>query len=302
MFISREKIDDFEWSNNPNVFYVFFKLLFKASYKDKKWEGVDIKRGQLVTGRVALSKELNVSEQVIRTCLDKLTKTGYINQQSTNRYTIITICNYDSWQMLPKTNNQQQTSEQNNNQPTDNHYINKYNKESKGIKEEESNDSKKKELSDIERQFESFRLKYKSYGGKVRGFQVEIDELKKKHKDWKEVIPMLSYAIDKEEEERSAALRRGEFFAQIKNLKTYLNQRSWEYYTDGFESYNPNEYHPQDMEYDTEFNAYRFYGLQPDGYLADGYEDNDRPDGARVVSQCFVWEWRKATKSWEEVK
>lgn len=169
-------------------------------------------------------------------------------------------------------------------------------------KEEDSDESKKKELSDIERQFESFRLKYKSYGGKVRGFQVEIDELKKKHKDWKEVIPMLSYAIDKEEEERSAALRRGEFFAQIKNLKTYLNQRSWEYYTDGFESYNPNEYHPQDMEYDTEFNAYRFYGLQPDGYLADGYEDNDRPDGARVVSQCFVWEWRKATKSWEEVK
>jgi len=169
-------------------------------------------------------------------------------------------------------------------------------------KEEDSDESKKKELSDIERQFESFRLKYKSYGGKVRGFQVEIDELKKKHKDWKDVIPMLSYAIDKEEEERSAALRRGEFFAQIKNLKTYLNQRSWEYYTDGFESYNPNEYHPQDMEYDTEFNAYRFYGLQPDGYLADGYEDNDRPDGARVVSQCFVWEWRKATKSWEEVK
>ena len=145
MFISREKIDDFEWSNNPNVFYVFFKLLFKASYKDKKWEGIDIKRGQLVTGRVALSKELNVSEQVIRTCLDKLTKTGYINQQTTNRYTIITICNYDSWQVLPKTNNQQPTSEPTNNQPTDNHDINKYNKESKNIKEEkDSKESKKK--------------------------------------------------------------------------------------------------------------------------------------------------------------
>jgi hypothetical protein len=115
---------------------VFFKLLFKASYKDKRWEGVDIKRGQLVTGRAALSKELNLSEQVVRTCLDKLTKSGYINQQSTNRYTIITICNYDSWQTLTKTNNQQLTSEPTNNQPTDNHYINKYNKESKDIKEE----------------------------------------------------------------------------------------------------------------------------------------------------------------------
>ena len=153
MFISREKIDDFEWSNNPHVFYVFFKLLFKASYKDKRWEGVDIKRGQLVTGRAALSKELNLSEQVVRTCLDKLTKSGYINQQSTNRYTIITICNYDSWQTLEKTNNQQLTSESTNNQPADNHNINKENKDN--IKEE--NNIYSDEIENLRRENEELK-------------------------------------------------------------------------------------------------------------------------------------------------
>ena len=297
MFISREKIDDFEWSNNPNVFYVFFKLLFKASYKDKKWEGVDIKRGQLVTGRVALSKELNVSEQVIRTCLDKLTKTGYINQQTTNRYTIITICNYDSWQMLPKTNNQQPT----NNQPTDNHYINKYNKENKDIKEEESNDSKKKEpVTDLEKDFEAFRRKYKEYGGSARGFSTEFDNLKKKHKDWKEIIPMLAFALDNENRAREDAKRIGDFFPQMKNLQTYINQRSWEAYSDGYENYDPEAYHPEGFPYDAEFDAYRFCDYIPNHDLLDGYTDDNRPDGARIVEQITVWVWSSEQRRWNK--
>lgn len=301
MFISREKIDDFEWSNNPNVFYVFFKLLFKASYKDKKWEGVDIKRGQLVTGRVALSKELNVSEQVIRTCLDKLTKTGYINQQTTNRYTIITICNYDSWQVLPKTNNQQPTSEPTNNQPTDNHYINKYNKENKDIKEEESNDSKKKEpVTDLEIVFEAFRRKYKEYGGSARGFSTEFDNLKKKHKDWKEIIPMLAFALDNENRAREDAKRIGDFFPQMKNLQTYINQRSWEAYSDGYENYDPDAYHPEGFLYDAEFDAYRFCDYIPNHDLLDGYTDDNRPDGARIVEQRTVWVWSSEQRRWNK--
>lgn len=301
MFISREKIDDFEWSNNPHVFYVFFKLLFKASYKDKKWEGVDIKRGQLVTGRVALSKELNLSEQVVRTCLDKLTRTGYINQQSTNRYTIITVCDYDSWQKNEKTNNQQTTSELTNNQPTDNHNINKYNKESKDIKEEDTNVSKKKEPeSELEKQFEAFRRKYKAYGGIARGFSTEFENFKKKHKDWKEVIPMLEYALDKEHELRVEAESRKVFFARMQNLKTYLNQRSWEAYSDGYESYDPDAYHPEGFNYDAEFDAYRFCNYIPNHDLLDGYTDDTRPDGARIVEQITVWVWSREQRRWNK--
>ena len=97
MILSRERVDDFEWSCNPNVFYVFFKLLFKANYKDRRWEGIEIKRGQLVTSISNLSQELTLSVKHVRTALDKLEKSGYIGKQSGNRFSVITICNYESW-------------------------------------------------------------------------------------------------------------------------------------------------------------------------------------------------------------
>ena len=291
MFISREKIDDFEWSNNPNVFYVFFKLLFKASYKDKKWEGVDIKRGQLVTGRVALSKELNVSEQVIRTCLDKLTKTGYINQQTTNRYTIITICNYDSWQVLPKTNNQQPTNEPTNNQPTDNHYINKYNKENKDIKEEESNDSKKKLV--YPQEYENDFLLYGRKGSKKNGF-----------KRWKELT----------EEEKVRMRLHIPYYLQsndrqfLKDFEGYINQRMFEspvyqgsiLLYDPMQREQPEGYHPLTDNcqiWEEKNQCLRIFNGDIDN-LNDGYTDGNRPEGATVAWGMYSWKWSKLRKEW----
>lgn len=147
--------------------------------------------------------------------------------------------------------------------------------------------------------FDAFRKKYKQYGGKVRGLQVEFDDLKGKHKDWKEIIPMLDYALEKENEEREKANSQGEFFPVMKNLKTYINQRSWEMYSDGWENYNPNEYHPSDLKYDNQFKAYRFWGISPQLSLHDGYDDDTRPNGARVVEQFNVWVWRSDLKDWE---
>lgn len=156
MRISREKVSEFEWLSNPNTFYVFMRLLFKANYKDSRWEGVEIKRGQFVTGRKALSEELNLSEQQIRTCLDKLSKTGYITIKSTNRYSIVTICNYEVWQDDTETSNQQANQQLTNNQPTTNQQlttieerkeIEELKKENERLKEELANASLKKSKS-----------------------------------------------------------------------------------------------------------------------------------------------------------
>lgn len=160
----------------------------------------------------------------------------------------------------------------------------------------DSNNKRKEE--NIYVKFEAFRKKYKKYGGRVRGFQTELDDFKKKHKDWKEVIPMLDYAIEKENEARIKAEAAGTFFSGIQNLKTYLYQRSWEAYSDGWESYNPNAYHPQGLEYDDDFDAYRFYGGDPTYDLFDGYTNENRPDGARVVQQIFVYQWSALTRTW----
>jgi hypothetical protein len=60
----------------------------------------------------------------VRSCLDRLTRTGEINKQSTNKFTIITICKYGKYQLSPiceqQTINKQITNEQqtNNKQTT----------------------------------------------------------------------------------------------------------------------------------------------------------------------------------------
>lgn len=90
---------DWEWYADGNMVRLWLHLLLKANYKDKKWMGKVIKRGQLVTGRVALSEELGISEKSIRTCLSRLVDTGEISIKTTNKYSVITICKYEEYQL-----------------------------------------------------------------------------------------------------------------------------------------------------------------------------------------------------------
>ena len=107
---------EWEWYDQTSMVRLFLHILLKANYEDKKWHGVVIKRGQLVTSFANLSAETGLSLQVIRSCLDKLQRTGEVNKQSTSQYTIITVCKYADYQQFEdaeqQTNNIQITSEQ----------------------------------------------------------------------------------------------------------------------------------------------------------------------------------------------
>lgn len=107
---------DWEWYDDNNVVRVFLHLLLTANYEPKKWHGQTIERGTLITGRIALAQETNLSEQQVRTALKKLESTGEITTKSTNQFTIITICNYERYQTT-------ETAEQPTNQPTNNQQI-----------------------------------------------------------------------------------------------------------------------------------------------------------------------------------
>lgn len=72
--------------------------------------------------------------------------------------------------------------------------------------------------------FEKFR---KEYPGQKRGFETEFKTFQK-HKDWKEVLPLLSENLKKQIEIRNAKLARKEFVPEWPMLSTYLNQRRWE--------------------------------------------------------------------------
>jgi len=111
---------EWEWYTDNDVKALFIHLLLMANFHESKWRGVELKPGQLITGRLQLKEQTGMSEQKIRTCLEKLERTGEINQQTTNRFTTITICNYYSWIDEENENNEKSTNKQpaNNQQTT----------------------------------------------------------------------------------------------------------------------------------------------------------------------------------------
>lgn len=122
---------DWEWYEDDNTFRLFLHLILKANHKDKKWRGILVPRGSLITGRNALAKELSLTPSKIRTSLENLKKTGELTSKTTNRFSMITICKYDTYNDLDFKNRQPDT----NRSPADRQQIatNKNEKNEKNI-------------------------------------------------------------------------------------------------------------------------------------------------------------------------
>ena len=92
------KILKWEWYQDIKVFHLFLYLILRANWEDGRWKGIDVKRGQLITGRMKLNRDTGLTEREIRTCLEKLKTTGEITIKTTSKYSIITVCKYDIYQ------------------------------------------------------------------------------------------------------------------------------------------------------------------------------------------------------------
>jgi hypothetical protein len=150
------KFIGWEWYKKSEMVHLFLHLLLKANHDTRKWQGVVINRGQLITGRKSLSDETGISERVIRTCLERLKSTNEIAIKSTNKNSIITICNYDSYQII-KDNNDHQIDQQIDQQSTSNRpaidqqpTTNKNDKKNKNDKNEKNHLFKNSKYFDFE--------------------------------------------------------------------------------------------------------------------------------------------------------
>lgn len=111
------KILDWEWFTSPSTLQLFIYLLLRANKEDKKWRGILIKRGQLVTSVATISEETKLSTQQVRTSLNRLKSTNEITSKTTNRFTLVTVCKYESYQLYEEAEQQtkQQALQQTNN-------------------------------------------------------------------------------------------------------------------------------------------------------------------------------------------
>lgn len=137
------KLIQWGWYQNYVIKDLFLHLLLTASFKESQWMGQTIQKGQVITSYGNLANDLGFSVQQIRTALDKLKSTGEITTKSTNKYTLITVVNWEKYQVFEwdetsgatdSATNEQQT---NNNQITNNQQHRKNVKNNKECKEKE---------------------------------------------------------------------------------------------------------------------------------------------------------------------
>lgn len=60
---------DWEWYQDSNCVRLFIHLLLRSNFKDNKWQGIEVKRGQIITSINHLSKETGLSEQQVRSTI-----------------------------------------------------------------------------------------------------------------------------------------------------------------------------------------------------------------------------------------
>ncbi len=141
---------NWRWYHDSTTFKVFIHLLFKANYKDSEFKKHIIKRGQLVTGRKALSKELEISERQVRTALEHLKSTNEITITPTSKYSIITINSYNKYQDVDQHIDQQVTNKRpaSDQQATSNRPHHKKEKKNKKERMQEYNSACAQEMND----------------------------------------------------------------------------------------------------------------------------------------------------------
>ena len=138
---------DWEWYTDLSVCKLFLHLLMDANHEDNSYQGIEIKRGCLITGRKKLSVETGLTENQIRLALKKLESTNEITIKSSTQGTHIQILKYNDYQ----NNDSKQPTEQPTEQPL---YKKLRNKE---VKEAASAAAHEMNFTDQKNQVESFR-------------------------------------------------------------------------------------------------------------------------------------------------
>lgn len=245
--ISRNLPKHWIWQDADRLKW-WLDLLFMASWEDSRQlvgsRLIGLKRGQVVASISYLVKRWGIGHNTVIAFLKMLQEEKMITKSSKHNISIITICNYEKHQAVDNLSEEltneiseqcvqaTNTIEDNlEDSPADNIADNPAdtNKEIKNIKNiiyKKQTKSDDADFSDLETAFESFR---QVYPGMKRGYKTEFENFKKKYpKTWREIVPLLLPAIQREMQYHEDANAAGQFVPSYKHLKTWINQAGWD--------------------------------------------------------------------------
>jgi hypothetical protein len=115
------KIVDWDWFSDANTLQLFLYLLCRANHKTSHYHGTQINKGDVVFGRLQAAKDLHSTERQIRTGISHLKSTGEIAIKTTNKFSIITLINFnkyhDETELIDQQNVQQNAGKTTSNRP-----------------------------------------------------------------------------------------------------------------------------------------------------------------------------------------
>ncbi|MGD0625088.1 MAG: hypothetical protein ABSB32_10260 [Thermodesulfobacteriota bacterium] len=104
-----------DWLKNKNVCIFWIYCLLKAVHEPTKaiigFQEVNLEPGQFIFGRRKAAEETGLSEREIRTSQGFCKKAGNLTIKTTNKFSILSIVNWDTYQN-PKIENDQQNDQQ----------------------------------------------------------------------------------------------------------------------------------------------------------------------------------------------
>ena len=120
---------------------ILVTLLLMANHAEKKWQWQGrpylCRPGQMITSAKSIAQKAgpNISRQNVRTTLKRLEKLGFLTMQTTTLHTLITICNWDTYQVNEASPNQAANHPVTNAPPRPNQHLTT-NKNDKKVKNE----------------------------------------------------------------------------------------------------------------------------------------------------------------------
>ena len=174
------KFLEWEWYRNEHTKNLFIHCLLKANWKESKFEGNVIQRGSFVSSIDILASETGLTSDEVRTAIKHLICTGEITKQSTNKYTVFSVVNYDLYQPVSQAEPKQAPSYS---QSIPNNRRNKEYKEINNICAPESHDRNFDKEEQLKKDFEIIYGIYPKKKGKTVAFANYKQWVSEKGKD-----------------------------------------------------------------------------------------------------------------------
>lgn len=104
------EILEWPWYLDINTKVLFIHMLLKANWKEGKFRDTTVPRGSFVSSVAKLAQETGLTDDEVRTAISHLISTNEITKQSTNKYTVFTVVNYNLYQDVPELEDTQSPS------------------------------------------------------------------------------------------------------------------------------------------------------------------------------------------------